>query len=128
MCKLSRIIRNSINDVKRANNNSTPSIFGIYYYGNYRINAGLLVIVYIFETDSDLSIALNNGLCSKIEEETEKALVKKGYPVNAFAPSKKSLSEYTFLDSLNRPKVSIRFISNQRVLEEADGILFNYLK
>lgn len=128
MSKLKRIINNCILNVKKANINSTPCIFATYYYGNYKVNAGSLVIVYIFETDSDLDTACNNGLTKKIEKETEEKLINNGYPIDAFTQERSDLSEQTFFDKLNNPKVRILFISNQRIQEESNGILFEYLK
>ncbi|MCM1285331.1 MAG: hypothetical protein NC213_06585 [Acetobacter sp.] len=128
MSKLKRIINNCILNVKKSNVNSIPSIFATYYYGNFKVNTGSLVIVYIFETDSNLKMAHNNGLTKKIEKETKENLINNGYPIDAFTQERSNLSEQTFLDRLNNPKVSILFISNQRVQEEANGILFEYLK
>lgn len=131
MSRLKRIIKKSIYNVKKTNQNSIPGIFATYYYGSFKSDAGSLVIVYIFETDSDLDLALNNGLAKKIEKETKQNLLDRGYPVEAITQERNNLSEQTFsdfLDKLNNPKVGVLFISDQRVKEEANGILFQYLK
>lgn len=128
MNKLVKIIKKSIKNVQKTNEKSIPKIYDTYYYGDSKINAGLLVIVYIFKTDLDLNIALNNGLDKKIKNETIDNLLNLGYPANAFEQEENKPSKQNFFNKLNNPKVRIKFISNQRVKEEANGVLFEYLK
>lgn len=72
MNKLKKIINKSIKNVQKTNVKSIPKIYDTYYYGNFKINPGLLVIVYIFKTDLDLKVAIDNGLIKQIESETKK--------------------------------------------------------
>ena len=128
MNKLKKIINKSIKNVQKTNVKSIPKIYDTYYYGNFKINPGLLVIVYIFKTDLDLKVAIDNGLIKQIESETKKNLLDFGYPRDKFEEKEVKISKENFFDKLNNPKVKIKFISNQRVQEESNGILFDYLK
>lgn len=128
MNKFKKIINKSIKNVQKTNVKSIPKIYDTYYYGNFTINPGLLVIVYIFKTDLDLKVAIDNGLIKQIESETKKNLLDFGYPRDKFEEKEVKISKENFFDKLNNPKVKIKFISNQRVQEESNGILFDYLK
>jgi hypothetical protein len=83
--------------------NSSPVIFDTESFGAIWINPGNLVAVFIFENNSDLSLAYSNGLINEITENFKKILRENKYPASSLT------------------HISLRFVSNEQINETSSG-------
>ena len=81
--KRNRIIKKAVAKTIAAFADRTPKIYQHFFYGAFDIAPENLVIWYLFETDDELNIAQEIGLCAQIDDTTIKNLVYYGYPQNA---------------------------------------------
>ena len=81
--KRDRMIKKAIAKTIAAFADRTPKIYQHLFYGAFDIAPENLVIWYLFETDDELSIAEEIGLCAEINNATIQNLVDDGYPETA---------------------------------------------
>ncbi|MEL7670914.1 hypothetical protein [Methanobacterium sp.] len=87
-----------------------PMIFSNFHYGSIGINPKYLVIWYLFEKDSELKEAENNGLLNELKEITISELKANGYPEDV-------------LD-----EIQIAFTSDEDIQKETGGNYWYYFK
>lgn len=112
----------------------TPHFVEHFFYGAYEIEPQNLVIWFIFDTDHDLRIARDSGLCDKITSTVITNLIAEGYPKKAFAPVKADVNEekiqfinasqeqiQTIIDAVSNRSVHVSFTTKEDIDREAHG-------
>ncbi len=110
MRNLKTIVHKSLSAVEKAYKNAKPSVSGTNFYGDDKKIAGHFAVVVLYKTDEDLKAAQSAGQTEAVKQSILSEMLKRGYPEDAIRT------------------ISFRFISEQRVKEEANGVLFTYLK
>ena len=129
-----RIIEKAVEKTVQQFSNSTPCISKHFFYGAVDIGPENLVVWYLFEKDSELETAKNNGLCKEVEETTIHNLIEFGYPKEAFCEKEVELSpKITFANStdkitmnkiiysLTHRKAKIAFTTEEDIDNKANG-------
>ena len=133
--KRNRIIKKAVAKTIAAFADSTPKIYQHFFYGAFDIAPENLVIWYLFETDDELNIAQEIGLCAQIDDTTIKNLVYYGYPqkaVEKIDTSSKSYKiefrgeasedEINYLrNALKNRKAHVSFTTKEDIDREANG-------
>ena len=138
--RLERKIKKAVNKTIKEFENCTPKISGHFFYGSIDISPNSLVIWYLFNTNNDLALAKENGLCDSLILQTTQKLFDEGYPKEAFETTEKQAVKKTtyanemqkqidnIMESLLYNKVKISFTTEQDIDEKADGDYHSYFQ
>lgn len=130
---LQRKIKKAVNKTVKEFENSIPRIAEHFFYGSFEISPKNLVIWYLFNTNDELKLAKENGLCEQLTERTIQNLLGEGYPKEAFKKAKNQNNEEiiyvnemqeqidNIMEGLLNKKVTISFTTQQDVEEKANG-------
>lgn len=131
--RLGRKIKKAVNKTVKEFENSIPKISGHFFYGSVDISPNNLVIWYLFNTNDELALAKENGLCEQLTGRTTQNLLDEGYPKEAFEKTKLQVVEKityanevqeqidNIMESLLNKKVMISFTTEQDIGEKANG-------
>lgn len=131
--KLERKIKKAVNKTAKEFENSTPKISQHFFYGAVEYSPNNLVVWYLFETNDELELARENGLCTQLAQRTTQNLIDEGYPKEAFEKTKvQGVEKITFangtqeqidnfMENLLNRQVKISFTTEQDVDEKANG-------
>ncbi len=131
--KLKRKIKKSVNKTIKELKNSTPKISEHFFYGSFEISPNNLVVWYLFNTNDELVLAKENGLCEQLTKKTIQNLIDEGYPKEAFEKAKTYNDEDilysnemqeqidSIMENLLNKNVSISFTTEQDIDEKANG-------
>ena len=99
-----------------------------------------MVIWYLFNTNDELVLAKENGLCEQLTEKTTQNLLNEGYPKEAFETTEMQVAEKityanemqeqidNIMESLLNTKVKISFTTEQDIDEKANGDYHSYFQ
>ena len=131
--RLERKIKKAVNKTVKEIENSIPKISGHFFYGSVDISPNNLVIWYLFNTNDELALAKENGLCEQLTERTTQNLLDESYPKEAFEKTKmQAVEKITYanevreqidniMESFLNKKVMISFTTEQDIEEKANG-------
>jgi hypothetical protein len=108
--KLNRIINLSKERALQKVADRKPVIFDNYHYGSIATNPKNLVIWYLFEKDSEMEEARNNGLMADLRKLTLEELKSNGYPEEVLG------------------EIYIEFTTDEDIQNTTDGNYYYYFK
>ncbi len=138
--RLERKIKKAVNKTVKDFENSIPKISGHFFYGSVELSPNNLVIWYLFNTNDELALAKENGLCEQLTEKTIQNLLHEGYPKEAFERTKMQVDEKityanevqeqidNIMENLLNKKVMISFTTEQDIDEKANGDYHSYFQ
>lgn len=104
-----------------------PEIIKYLFYGPVDSAPQYLAVWFIFRTDSELTLAENEGLCDEIRNIATEQLLKLGYPAEALGvhtaqqENKLDVFNHALLFDMRHQTVQILFTSHENIVRKADG-------